>query len=154
MNPKLTNYAILKVIILFYLQKELTLLQVALVDIYKAGQKAYNNALKHKEYQILADLWKDFMNSYLTVRKFLGHTNSCKQQFQHEKEAKSSEQGKRQSTSYKALQPGLQNPKDSAGCNAKCISDGQTYDGIEEKGGSQTTMSEMISDILDGIPKL
>ncbi|MBW0585830.1 hypothetical protein O181_125545 [Austropuccinia psidii MF-1] len=30
--------------------------QEASVDIYKASQKAYNTALKHKEYQILADL--------------------------------------------------------------------------------------------------
>ncbi|MBW0511268.1 hypothetical protein O181_050983 [Austropuccinia psidii MF-1] len=49
---KLINYVNLKWIILFYLQKELTLPQVASVDIYKASQKAYNNALKHKEYQI------------------------------------------------------------------------------------------------------
>ncbi|MBW0583511.1 hypothetical protein O181_123226 [Austropuccinia psidii MF-1] len=63
---------------LFYLQKELTLPQEASVDIYKAIQKAYNNALQHKEYQILADLFKNCMNSYLTVRKFLGHPNTCK----------------------------------------------------------------------------
>ncbi|MBW0478625.1 hypothetical protein O181_018340 [Austropuccinia psidii MF-1] len=63
---------------LFYLQKELTLPQEASVDIYKAIQKAYNNALQHKECQILADLWKNCMNSYLTVRKFLGHPNTCK----------------------------------------------------------------------------
>ncbi|MBW0591976.1 hypothetical protein O181_131691 [Austropuccinia psidii MF-1] len=63
---------------LFYLQKELTPPQEASVDIYKASQKAYNNALQHKEYQILADLWKNCMNSYLTVRKFLGHPNTCK----------------------------------------------------------------------------
>ncbi|MBW0518461.1 hypothetical protein O181_058176 [Austropuccinia psidii MF-1] len=44
----------------------------------KASQKAYNNALQHKEYQILADLWKNFMHSYLTVRKFVGHPNTCK----------------------------------------------------------------------------
>ncbi|MBW0576638.1 hypothetical protein O181_116353 [Austropuccinia psidii MF-1] len=61
-----------------YLQTELTPLQEASVDIYKARQKAYNNALQHKEYQILADLWKNCMNSYLTVRKFLGHPNTCK----------------------------------------------------------------------------
>ncbi|MBW0593402.1 hypothetical protein O181_133117 [Austropuccinia psidii MF-1] len=63
---------------LFYLQKELTLPQEASVDIYKGSQKAYNNALRHKEYQILADLWKNCMSSYLTVRKFLGHPNTCK----------------------------------------------------------------------------
>ncbi|MBW0592498.1 hypothetical protein O181_132213 [Austropuccinia psidii MF-1] len=63
---------------LFYLQKELTLPQEASVEIYKASQKAYNNALPHKEYHILADLWKNCMNSYLTVRKFLGHPETCK----------------------------------------------------------------------------
>ncbi|MBW0531999.1 hypothetical protein O181_071714 [Austropuccinia psidii MF-1] len=45
---------------------------------YKASQKAYNNSLQHKEYQILAYLWKNCMNSYLTVRIFLGHPNTCK----------------------------------------------------------------------------
>ncbi|MBW0554385.1 hypothetical protein O181_094100 [Austropuccinia psidii MF-1] len=33
---------------------------------------------QHKEYQILADIWKNFMNSYPTVRKFLGHPNTSK----------------------------------------------------------------------------
>ncbi|MBW0586206.1 hypothetical protein O181_125921 [Austropuccinia psidii MF-1] len=56
--------------------KELTPPQEASVDIYKASQKAYNNALNHKEYQILADLCKNCMNSYLTVIKFLGHPNT------------------------------------------------------------------------------
>ncbi|MBW0471153.1 hypothetical protein O181_010868 [Austropuccinia psidii MF-1] len=59
-------------------EKELKLPQEASVDIKKASQKAYNNALKHKEYQISADLWKNCVNSYLTVRKFLGHPNTCK----------------------------------------------------------------------------
>ncbi|MBW0517510.1 hypothetical protein O181_057225 [Austropuccinia psidii MF-1] len=63
---------------LFYLQTERTLLQQASLDIYKASQKAYNNALQHKEYQILADLWKSCMSSYVTVRTFLGHPNTCK----------------------------------------------------------------------------
>ncbi|MBW0527778.1 hypothetical protein O181_067493 [Austropuccinia psidii MF-1] len=76
------------------------------------------------------------------------------QQFQCEKEAKSSEQGQRQSTSHKALQPELQNPKDSAGCHRKCISDGRNNDGISEEQGSQIKISEIISHILDGIPKL
>ncbi|MBW0531907.1 hypothetical protein O181_071622 [Austropuccinia psidii MF-1] len=57
---------------------ELTGPQEASVDIYKVCQKAYNNALQNKYYQILADLWKNFMNSYLTVRKFLGHLNTFK----------------------------------------------------------------------------
>ncbi|MBW0507769.1 hypothetical protein O181_047484 [Austropuccinia psidii MF-1] len=64
--------------ILFYLQTELKLPQEASVDIYKARLKAYNNALQHKEYQILEDLWKNCMNSYLTVGKFLGHPNTFK----------------------------------------------------------------------------
>ncbi|MBW0583380.1 hypothetical protein O181_123095 [Austropuccinia psidii MF-1] len=48
------------------------------VEIYKASHKAYNNVLQHKEYQILGDLWKNCMNSYLTVRKLLGHPNTFK----------------------------------------------------------------------------
>ncbi|MBW0584275.1 hypothetical protein O181_123990 [Austropuccinia psidii MF-1] len=44
----------------------------------KPYKKAYNNELQHKEYQILADLWKNGMHSYLTVRKFLSHPNTCK----------------------------------------------------------------------------
>ncbi|MBW0593605.1 hypothetical protein O181_133320 [Austropuccinia psidii MF-1] len=78
MAPKLIHYVILKLIILFYLQTELTPPQEASVDIYKASQRAYNNALQHKEYQINADLWKNCMNSSLNVRKFLGHPNTCK----------------------------------------------------------------------------
>ncbi|MBW0559263.1 hypothetical protein O181_098978 [Austropuccinia psidii MF-1] len=80
--------------------------------------------------------------------------SSQQQQFQHEKEPASSEQGQRKGSSYKALKPGLQNPKDSAGCNGKCILDGQNNDGIAEKGGSQTKISEIISHIRDGIPNL
>ncbi|MBW0559206.1 hypothetical protein O181_098921 [Austropuccinia psidii MF-1] len=38
--------------------KELTLPQEDSVDIQKASQRAYNNALQRKEYQILAYLWK------------------------------------------------------------------------------------------------
>ncbi|MBW0586831.1 hypothetical protein O181_126546 [Austropuccinia psidii MF-1] len=78
MDPKLTNHAILKLIILFYLQTKLTPSQEASVDIYKESQKAYSNALQHKEYQILADLWENCINSYLTVRNFLGHLSTCK----------------------------------------------------------------------------
>ncbi|MBW0564926.1 hypothetical protein O181_104641 [Austropuccinia psidii MF-1] len=65
-------------IILFYIQTVLKPPQEDSVDIYKAIQKAYNNALQHKEYQILVDLWKNFMNSYLTVRKFAGNCKACK----------------------------------------------------------------------------
>ncbi|MBW0560321.1 hypothetical protein O181_100036 [Austropuccinia psidii MF-1] len=50
--------------------------------------------------------------------------NSQQQQFQCEKEATSSEQGQRKDTGHKALQTRLHNPKDSAGCHGKCISDG------------------------------
>ncbi|MBW0493733.1 hypothetical protein O181_033448 [Austropuccinia psidii MF-1] len=80
--------------------------------------------------------------------------SSQQQQFQCEKTTTSSEQGKRQSTSYKTLQPEPQNPKNSAGCHGKCISDYQNNDGITEKGGRQTKIPEMISDISDGIPNL
>ncbi|MBW0525363.1 hypothetical protein O181_065078 [Austropuccinia psidii MF-1] len=52
--------------------------QEASVDIYKDSQKAYNNALQNNKYQILTDLWKNCMNYYLTVRKFLGYPNTCK----------------------------------------------------------------------------
>ncbi|MBW0587435.1 hypothetical protein O181_127150 [Austropuccinia psidii MF-1] len=78
MTLKVINDFILKLIMLFYLQRELTPQQEASVDIEKASQKAYNNALQHKEYQVLADLWKSCMNSYLMVRKLLGHPNTCK----------------------------------------------------------------------------
>ncbi|MBW0561969.1 hypothetical protein O181_101684 [Austropuccinia psidii MF-1] len=57
MNSKLTNYAILKLIILFSLPTVLTPPQGASVDIYTASQKTYKNAFQHKEYQILEDLW-------------------------------------------------------------------------------------------------
>ncbi|MBW0504333.1 hypothetical protein O181_044048 [Austropuccinia psidii MF-1] len=77
--------------------------------------------------------------------------NSQQQQFQREKEATSLELGKRKGTSHKTLQPGLQNPKDSAGCHGKCISDSQNNDGITEKGGGQIKITEMISDIFDAI---
>ncbi|MBW0579594.1 hypothetical protein O181_119309 [Austropuccinia psidii MF-1] len=80
--------------------------------------------------------------------------HSQKKQFQCEKEATSTKQGQRQGTSHKTLQPGLQDPKDSAGCYGKCISDGQTNDGITEKGGRQIKISEMIFDIFDSIPGL
>ncbi|MBW0464403.1 hypothetical protein O181_004118 [Austropuccinia psidii MF-1] len=80
--------------------------------------------------------------------------NSQQKQFQREKEATSSKQGQRQGTSDKTLHPGLQNPKDSAECHGKCISDGQNNDGITEKQGSQIKISEMTSDILYSIPEM
>ncbi|MBW0509803.1 hypothetical protein O181_049518 [Austropuccinia psidii MF-1] len=78
MTSKLINCVIMKLIIPFYLQKELKPPQEVSVDIYKSSQKADNNSLQHKEYQILADLWKNSMSSYLSVRKFLGNPNTCK----------------------------------------------------------------------------
>ncbi|MBW0518984.1 hypothetical protein O181_058699 [Austropuccinia psidii MF-1] len=78
MTPKAINEVILKLIILFYLQTELTPPPQGLVDINKASQKVYNSALQHKEYHIIEDLWRNSMNSYLTVRKLLGHLNTCK----------------------------------------------------------------------------
>ncbi|MBW0575098.1 hypothetical protein O181_114813 [Austropuccinia psidii MF-1] len=194
MTSKLINYVTLKLIILLYLQTELRLPQEASVDIYKASQKAYNNASQHKEYQILAYLWKNCMNSYLTekipgpsqhlqVTQWIASIDgkeehdafnsrmeekqpsttqasaknspsSQQEEFQCEKAATSSKQGQKQGKSLKALQPGLQNPKDSAGFHGKCISDGQKNDGIIEKGGSQMKILEMISDIFDSIPEL
>ncbi|MBW0575130.1 hypothetical protein O181_114845 [Austropuccinia psidii MF-1] len=79
--------------------------------------------------------------------------SSQQQKFQCEKATTSSKQGQRQGTSHKTLQPGLQNPKNSAGCYGECISDGQNNDGITEKGGSQIKISEMISEIFDSIPE-
>ncbi|MBW0579151.1 hypothetical protein O181_118866, partial [Austropuccinia psidii MF-1] len=76
------------------------------------------------------------------------------QQFQHEKAATISKQGQREGNSLKDLQPGVQDPKDSAGCHGKCVSDGQSHDGITEEGGSQIKIPEMISDIFDSIPEL
>ncbi|MBW0545184.1 hypothetical protein O181_084899 [Austropuccinia psidii MF-1] len=77
-----------------------------------------------------------------------------KQQFQHEKAATSSEQGQRKGTSHKALQPRIQDSKDSAGCHRKCISDCRNHDGITEEGGSQIKIPGMISDIFYSIPEL
>ncbi|MBW0464427.1 hypothetical protein O181_004142 [Austropuccinia psidii MF-1] len=93
----------------------------------------------------------DALNSRMEEKQPLTTQESAKnclssqqQQFQCEKEATGSEQGQRQSTSYKTLQPGLQNPKDSARFHGKCISDCQNNDGITEKGGIQVKISEMI----------
>ncbi|MBW0588398.1 hypothetical protein O181_128113 [Austropuccinia psidii MF-1] len=76
------------------------------------------------------------------------------QQFQREKAATSSNQGQRECTSPKALPPGLQDSKDSTGCQGKFISDGQNHDGITEEGGSKINTPEMIPDIFDSIPQL
>ncbi|MBW0505404.1 hypothetical protein O181_045119 [Austropuccinia psidii MF-1] len=89
---------------------------------------------------------------YTTQASAKNSLSSQQLQLQCEKSSTSSEKGERQSTSYKTLQPGLKNPKDSAGCHGKCILDGQNNYGITEKGGSQNKISEMIYDILDGIP--
>ncbi|MBW0493942.1 hypothetical protein O181_033657 [Austropuccinia psidii MF-1] len=80
--------------------------------------------------------------------------SSQQKQFQREKAATSSKKGQRQGTSHTTLQPVLQNPKDSAGCHGKCISDGQKNHAITEKGESQIKISQMISDIFESIPEL
>ncbi|MBW0536980.1 hypothetical protein O181_076695 [Austropuccinia psidii MF-1] len=76
------------------------------------------------------------------------------QKFQHEEATTSLRQGQREGTSPKALQPGLKDSKDSAGCHGKCISDGQNHDRITEEGRSHIKIPEMISDIFDSIPEL
>ncbi|MBW0523896.1 hypothetical protein O181_063611 [Austropuccinia psidii MF-1] len=89
-----------------------------------------------------------------TQEKANNSPNSQQQKFQGEKAATISKKGKRQGTSHKPLEPGLQDPEYSAGCHGKCISDGQNNDGITEKGGSQIKISEMISNIFNSIPEL
>ncbi|MBW0527983.1 hypothetical protein O181_067698 [Austropuccinia psidii MF-1] len=89
-----------------------------------------------------------------TQTSFKNSLSGQHQQFQREKAATSSKQGQRKGTSPKALQPRIQDSKDSAGCHGKCISDVQNHDGITEEGGSQIEISEMISNILDSIPEL
>ncbi|MBW0580821.1 hypothetical protein O181_120536 [Austropuccinia psidii MF-1] len=79
---------------------------------------------------------------------------SQQQKFQREKASTSSKQGQKQVTSHKPLHPGLQDPKNSAECHGKCISDGQNNDGITEKGESQIKIEEEISDIIYSIPEL
>ncbi|MBW0582841.1 hypothetical protein O181_122556 [Austropuccinia psidii MF-1] len=79
--------------------------------------------------------------------------SSQQQQFQCEKAAKSSKQGQREGTRPKALQPGIQDSKDSADCHGKCISDVQNHDGITEEEGSHIKITEMIYDIFDSIPE-
>ncbi|MBW0557257.1 hypothetical protein O181_096972 [Austropuccinia psidii MF-1] len=76
------------------------------------------------------------------------------QQFQREKAAPSSKQGKRKGTIHQTLQPGLEDSKDSTGCHGKCVSEGQNNDGITKERGGQIKISEMISDIFDSIPEL
>ncbi|MBW0588960.1 hypothetical protein O181_128675, partial [Austropuccinia psidii MF-1] len=73
--------------------------------------------------------------------------------FQREKADKSSKQGQRKGTSHQTLQPGLQDSKNSTGCHGKCVSDGQSNDGITKERGGQIKISEMISDIFDSIPE-
>ncbi|MBW0553910.1 hypothetical protein O181_093625 [Austropuccinia psidii MF-1] len=80
--------------------------------------------------------------------------SSQQKQFQCEKAATRSEQGQRQGTSQKSLQPGVQSPKDSEGCHGKCISDGQNNYGITERGWIPIKISEIILDIFDAIPEL
>ncbi|MBW0526274.1 hypothetical protein O181_065989 [Austropuccinia psidii MF-1] len=70
---------------------------------------------------------------YTTQASAKNSPSGQKQQFQCENAATSSEQGQMKGTSHKALHPGLQDPKDSAECHGKCISDGQNNDGITKK---------------------
>ncbi|MBW0513814.1 hypothetical protein O181_053529 [Austropuccinia psidii MF-1] len=62
MKPKLTNYAILKQIKLFYLKTEPKPQQEVSVDIYRASHKAYNNSLQicEKLHEFLPDCEKVF----------------------------------------------------------------------------------------------
>ncbi|MBW0571474.1 hypothetical protein O181_111189 [Austropuccinia psidii MF-1] len=103
----------------------------------------------------------DALNSRMEEKKPSTTQKSAKnspsgqqQQLQNEEAATSSEQGQRKGTSHKALQPGLQDLKDSTRCHGKCISDGQNNDGITREGGSQIKISEIIPDIFDAIPEL
>ncbi|MBW0582276.1 hypothetical protein O181_121991 [Austropuccinia psidii MF-1] len=98
----------------------------------KEKNDAFNSRMEEKQ-------------SFTTQESAKRSPSSQNQQFQNEKAATSSEQGQRQGTSHKALQPGLQNPKDSEGCHGKCISDSHNNDGITEKRGSKTKISEIIS---------
>ncbi|MBW0501030.1 hypothetical protein O181_040745 [Austropuccinia psidii MF-1] len=70
-----------------------------------------------------------------TQKRAKNSPNSQQHKFKDEKAATDSEQGKRKSTSHKTINPGLHNPKYSAGCHGKCISHGQNHDGITERGG-------------------
>ncbi|MBW0463638.1 hypothetical protein O181_003353 [Austropuccinia psidii MF-1] len=109
--------------------------------------------MEKKNMILLTAEWRK-KNPTTTQESAKNSPSSQKQQFKHEKVATSLEQGQRKSNRYKNLQPGLQNSKYSAGCHGKFISDGHKNDGITEKGGSHTKISEMISDILNGIPNL
>ncbi|MBW0574556.1 hypothetical protein O181_114271 [Austropuccinia psidii MF-1] len=107
----------------------------------KEEQDAFNSTMEEKQ-------------SSTTQASAKNSSSGKQQRFKCEKAATSSEQGQSKYTSHNALQPGLQNPKDTAGCHGKCISDGQNNDGITEKRGSQIKISEMISDIFVSIPEL
>ncbi|MBW0592703.1 hypothetical protein O181_132418 [Austropuccinia psidii MF-1] len=111
------------------------------VTQWKEKHDAFNRRMEEKQ-------------PYTTQAISKNSSSTQKQKFKLEKAATSSEKGQRQSTSHKPLSPGIQNPKYSAGCHGKCISDGQKKDGIEKEGGSRSRISEMISDILDDIPNL
>ncbi|MBW0525808.1 hypothetical protein O181_065523 [Austropuccinia psidii MF-1] len=91
---------------------------------------------------------------YTTKESAKTSPSGQQQKFQCEKASTSSKQGQREGTSFKALKPGLQDSKDSAGCHGKCISDGQNHDEFTEEGGSQITIPKMISHIFDSIPEL
>ncbi|MBW0501449.1 hypothetical protein O181_041164 [Austropuccinia psidii MF-1] len=107
----------------------------------KEGNDSFNSRLEEKQ-------------PFTTQASAKNSPSSQQQQFQCEKAPTSSKQGQWKGTSHKILQPGLQNPKNSAGFHGECISDGQNNNGITEKGGSQVKISEIISDIFDSIPEL
>ncbi|MBW0591350.1 hypothetical protein O181_131065 [Austropuccinia psidii MF-1] len=50
----------------------------SLIGNLQSQPEALQQCTAHKEFQILADLWKKCLDSYLTVRKFLGHPNTFK----------------------------------------------------------------------------
>ncbi|MBW0588633.1 hypothetical protein O181_128348 [Austropuccinia psidii MF-1] len=77
----------------------------------KEEHDAFNSIMKEKQ-------------PFTTQASAKNSPSSQKQQFQCEEEPASSKQGQRQGTRHKTLQPGLQNPRDSAGFHGKCISDG------------------------------
>ncbi|MBW0542020.1 hypothetical protein O181_081735 [Austropuccinia psidii MF-1] len=106
--------------------------------------------MEKKNMMILTEEWREKPSN--TQAKAKNSPNSQQQQFQLEEAFKNSEKREGKSTSHKPIPPSLHNPKDSEGCHGKFVSDGQSYDRITEKGGHQIRISEMISNILDGVP--
>ncbi|MBW0581465.1 hypothetical protein O181_121180 [Austropuccinia psidii MF-1] len=123
------------------------------------------------------------MNSYLTVRKFLGHPNTFKllNGWHPLKEKKNMMLStaewrknnppppkqvprpaaiptRKSSHKLKTRAKGRHQPQSltdrATGFHGKCISDGHNHDGISEGGGSQIKIPEMIPDIFDSIQEL